>query len=762
MPLNNYVKVSIGEQTVSYTKGDDIPVAINYQLEDLDNFQIKKAGTSFGITVPATLNNDQVANTFHNPAVEDLTSGEVFKNYQKAKIESNGSELLVGKAVLDEATHTDKPESYKFDLYGDNADWALELSETTLYDILKDKTIEFTQERVENSWGYDGTDENIWYVFAPVKYREPFADNDTNIKLEYLRPSISCYFLLYWAFKSIGYKINSEFFDTEYFRRAVLPWTWGSFLDVTAAKVHEFRALRPFSTGDPGVHTNGGFSGVIDTPLSDTYTGAYNNNNDYSYDTGTKQHVWHYNTRHFGPLIAEFKLIFDWELWIGANKNVKVDMVWELNGGALLTRTLFNNTAPLLIHETDAKTGVEVIERFTLNNGDDLRLKIVLNQTTGWAGGDTDSRIYFQELKLTSLMAPIGGTIFFDSFSVFQKSKFLDFFRGVCDDFNLSFNTDATKKEIVIEPTHPYSLTNDLSVKSGGYFNEDYLDWNDKQDISKVSTVSLYRDYARELVFKFKNDAQDGMLKVIQDRNHSIIGASKFLFPERFAKEKKEFENRFFAPVMHADMNMFKPITGVAPQMIVIIPENRANTSESEAESTLLPKLAYYKGVVDAVGGWTFEGVDKNDFPFMFAVNYKSGGESDPILSYCDEIFPGGIIGKGLVKRFYWQRLAIMRNGQWYETNFHLNNNDVQNIYHREHKMCRGQRWELIRINGYRPLMEETTKCNLRKWSPISNYERFNTFPSSNMLLAYPLQSADYEFDIPYIPSKCLSSDLYL
>ncbi len=59
----------------------------------------------------------------------------------------------------------------------------------------------------------------------------------------------------------------------------------------------------------------------------------------------------------------------------------------------------------------------------------------------------------------------------------------------------------------------------------------------------------------------------------------------------------------------------------------------------------------------------------------MFAVNYKSGGEDDPILSYSDELIDG-VIGKGLLKRFFWQRLAIMRNGQWYETFIKLNNYD--------------------------------------------------------------------------------------
>ena len=51
----------------------------------------------------------------------------------------------------------------------------------------------------------------------------------------------------------------------------------------------------------------------------------------------------------------------------------------------------------------------------------------------------------------------------------------------------------------------------------------------------------------------------------------------------------------------------------------------------------------------------------------MFAVNYKPGGENDPILSYSDEKIGNEgnyIVGKGLIKRFFWQRLAIMNDGR--------------------------------------------------------------------------------------------------
>jgi hypothetical protein len=141
----------------------------------------------------------------------------------------------------------------------------------------------------------------------------------------------------------------------------------------------------------------------------------------------------------------------------------------------------------------------------------------------------------------------------------------------------------------------------------------------------------------------------------------------------------------------------------------------------------------------------------------MFGVNYFEGGENDPILSYCDEKI-GSTIGVGLLRRFYLQRMAIIRNGQWYETFFKLNNRDVTNISHREHAIVAGQRWEIAEIKNYKPCKEETTQCSLKKWVPISHEDYSAVYPSQNSVNGYP-NTSDI-FETKYQPLMCLSSDI--
>jgi len=250
------VRVYIDGNLVDLKSTDSLPILISYRMEDPLDFQKKKSNESFGLVIPASLNNDKISNTFHNPGIEDLTPDQQYRSFRNALIESNGSELLVGKAILVNAGHDTKPADYEYDFYGGNGDWVIDLKEKTLYDFLKHITFEFTKEVIEDSWEFDGTSEALPYVFAPVRYAQamesgyrnyvedppPFVD-DWNMTPSYLKPSLSKYWILYWGFKSIGYRIHSDFFNTEYFRRQVMPWTWGNFLYSDGTKLDELKFL---------------------------------------------------------------------------------------------------------------------------------------------------------------------------------------------------------------------------------------------------------------------------------------------------------------------------------------------------------------------------------------------------------------------------------------------------------------------------------------------------------------------------------------
>lgn len=733
MPRSKYVRLLIDRQEVEVSNIDQIPIAISYALEDRENFQRKEGSKAVNIIVPATVANDKIFNTYHNPGIEDLTSGEIFKGNRLGALEVNGQELLVGKAFMKGATHTDKPESYELNLYGDNSDWVIDLKERTLYEDVKDILFYFTKAEIVNSWTYDGTDKFKPYVFAPVRYGQPmdsFQDLATNNTIsdfsmgpEYMKPSISKYWIIYKAFKSLGYTVESEFMDSEYFRRQVMPWTWGNFLSSDGTRLDSLKFLAKSSEQVHKLNTD--FTGIWDVKAdNDSINGGYDNTNTYTYNSGTGEMTWTYPALStFGPLSATFHLLVYVDAIATANSDVELRAQWFKNGSKVNHGNDNGNGTLLLDLDAPAigeRARIENIHdwaTFDVSPGDVISCKLYLH-TNDTAAGRARIHASVDAFEIDYFRIPLGGLINFENYLGFKKFKFLDFFSGVIDEFNLCFRTDSVNKVIYIEPEHAYSTVHDQSVKQTGYFNGKMLDWSAKQDLSKTSRMALFDEYDRELIFKYKDDSNDGSNNIVANRNLNKPALAKYVLPDRFKDTKSEIENRFFSVVQHYEVIQWRGITGEEPQMVCLLPENISNTSRDESQNTFVPKSCYYKGM--APYGWMFDGQQEFSFPYMFAVNYKEGGEEDPILSYCDEqIGDTPVIGKGLLRRFYAQKLENIRNGQYYMTWMHLNNNDVANFRHREHVVVRGQKWEVMEIIAYKPLLDESTQVYLRKWSPI-------------------------------------------
>lgn len=740
MPLSNYISVEIGGQQVELKDPEDV-LTISYKQEDVFDFQNKQASEALGLVIPATRLNDKVGNTYHNPSVEDLSTDKIFREPRTAIIRAGGIELLRGKAFLQNAKHKDVPTAYEYSLFGNNGDWIIDLKESTLYDFLKQLTFEFTKANIIASWAYDGTDKELPYVFAPVRFGQPMdtmnslvdgnSVEDYNMVPEYMKPSLSKYWIIYWAFQSLGYSVKSEFFDSDYFRRQVMPWTWGAFLDTDGTKLDVLKFLAMSTQSTSLVNTN--YDDFWDAMVAnDSVNGAYDNSGTYAYDAGAKEMKWTYPTTpnlDFGPLDARFHInIFADATIAGADKEIKLVVYWYKNGvEQLFTQFYDHNRGPFeTIGRTDEIGNYEDFQTFRVEPGDIISAKVFIKEFNHGIGGRANINLFVEAFEISYFRIPLGGTIDFSNYLGLKEFKFLDFLAGVCDEFNIVPQTDTTIKAVYFEPTHPYAIGNDLSAPAGGYFNGKMVDWSAKQDLSKESTIENFSDSERELIFKYKDDSNDGGLKKTQDRNNNILALGKYVFPERFKSGQREIENRFFSPTLHYDVKQWAFDDLDPPQMVIMAPENISNVSAGEAQNTLSPKSCYYKGTTTD-WKWVFDGDNDQPYPFMFAVNYRAGGEEDPILSYADEsIGPeddpdSNVIGKGLLRRFFLQRLEIMRNGQYYTTWFHLNNNDVANFLHREHIICRGQKWELVSINDYNPLREESTQVLLRKWSPIVN-----------------------------------------
>lgn len=753
----------------------EFPISIDYAFEDVVDFQKKKGNEALDINLPATLSNQGILNSFGNVNIIDVSEKEASKNIKDFRIIAFGDEVFSGMAIPKSAKKQHgKVKSVTLNAFGGNSEWIISLSNLTLYDILKPLTIPFTKENIINSWDFDGKNENIPFVFAPVKYAVPMdreLSNDTNYSMDNMKPSISAYWIIYWAFKSIGYTIESKFLDSNYFRRMVTPWTWGPFLtsEGTKYEIHKIEA----KTKNPYSRSNYFLRGdVIDVDVTNI---LLNNNNtieggDYKYVN--KRMQWKYNTPDYGKIQVQFGINIFYDLQTyhqTSTSRIKLVLRWYKNGtlfseDEIIDLNANTNTSKSVSDNAYYWKDVDVV------NGDIIECEIYAEVIINLEGTFNNRvKVEVHSFKTNFFKIPEGGTVSFDSYLGLQKIKFVDFFKGIIDCFNLSLATNSSQKSVLIEPTHPYSITKELyQTYAPGYFNGNTLNWSNIEDLEVESEVMLYSDAAREYIFKFKDDTSDGALKIVQDRHKITLGSSKYVFSERF-KDKNEFENRFFSPTMHYFCDDFKDITGISPQLVSLVPENISNTSSGEAQNTFEPKLCFYKGRVNGVGGWRFKDQNNNitvyqDFPFMFSVNYQVGGENDPCLSYTDERIgdnENSPIAPGLMKRFFIQRLAIMNHGIWNTTNFKLQNIHITNWYHRENIVTNNIRWEIININNYNPLNDSSTKVTLRQWFPVTQKDYDSCFPSDQSVKTGKITTNyNSSFDLQYQKLMCLYGDI--
>lgn len=794
MALSDYISLEIDGQKADIDPTGQIPL-INFSLEDMDNFGEKQSATVFDIQLPATLVNDQIHNTLHDPSVLDNTPDGSKDNFKDCKYIAQGQELIIGKYLVQNAITKSKPEKYNGKIYAQNGDWVIALKDATLFDFLNPTTHLFDFPTISASWNFDGRNETLDYVYAPVRYQKRFGalpditdddpiplPPDDNIIINDLRPAISIYWLLYRAFKSVGYRIVSTFMDLEFYRRSTMPWTWGGFdfLDDSRWEGLKFLAVQNTPQGAfAGVQgifyddtqynmwgTYDEFDGFPDLMATDSGAvreGAYDNSDTFQYyGSGTLPGLWKWQYPATGPLnlglvYTSHTVALDTLFRCSNSAHVRITVQWYKNGALQREDVVEDHTAEVIGNVKGLNYNEVTFESF-VSPGDWIgcRIYVLTNNSDVPGGNDATAGVFVESFTLDYIRLGENSTIDLkNNYPKFKNFKILDLLMGEVDFFDLQIQTDNIRKEVYIEPCNDYEINGKTYP---GYYNRKQIDWSEKVDTSKENTLELFSDADREQIFKFKDDENDGGLKKVQDRNQTVVGLSKYVLPSRFSDdEPKENENRFYSPVMHENHELFRNITGIPPQLIAIIPENIANTSSDAAENIYNPKRAYYKGNVSGYGGWKFNGVQYQTLPFMFAVNYQVGGNSDPVFSYADQLINGQVV-KGLMKKFFIQRLAIQRRGRRYNPiNMMLNNKDISNLLHRESVIIDNVEYVIVSINNFNPVEIESCEVNMWMFVPVASIDNMNSYPSLGAIkTGLPTSS----FDVKYWTHLLLTTDI--
>jgi hypothetical protein len=110
------------------------------------------------------------------------------------------------------------------------------------------------------------------------------------------------------------------------------------------------------------------------------------------------------------------------------------------------------------------------------------------------------------------------------------------------------------------------------------------------------------------------------------------------------------------------------------------------------------------------------------------------------------------------MKSFFLKRLATMRNGKMYKPWMRLQLGDVINWEHRNAIIINGDVYNLINIDNYKPLTDDSCECTFWKVTNPTQADVDNSFPSSSSILTSPTILAQY--DLKYAQLLLFMTDM--
>ena len=506
-----------GQVICDLYEDEDIPLSLS--VDDFKNVAEKVQSYSKAFNLPATKRNNQIFDNIFEITRTD--TGLNFNPYKRTKaiLKQNGFLLFEGYLRMLDISDKSGETSYNVNLYSEVV---------ALADVLGDKTfseLDFTElehdyqkTNILNSWN-DAPSAGITYLNSStsgfrdanstVKY--PFVDwthqilvggsgtgtaaTDGNPELTNLetafRPFINIKYLIDRIFEDVPFTYESEFFDTDDFKKLYMDFNWGS-------------GNAPVVFNSSGELTN-----AADFSIGATFTTLPFDEMDYPLVGGTALNAnFGYSAGVFTAQEDGQVYTFDYEMVF--NQFLSVDTLsveWLVNGVsvdfATTTSTQFSysgnfTTPPLSAGDTvlcQAKSSLGFYE-----------LEGVFNPF-----GVTDPLVTITTSSNQTTSDTLLGTLR-------GELEQWNFLKGILTMFNLvTLPDEDNPSNIKIEPYSDVFLNN----------VSEPLDWTEKIDVSTMKLMPL-TDLNKKTIFKFVEDEDDYAFNVYKSGTNHLYGSKKY------------------------------------------------------------------------------------------------------------------------------------------------------------------------------------------------------------------------------------------
>lgn len=689
-----YRRLTIDGTTVDLPQSG-LTYSIVYEV-DSEGF-VSGAYSKRGVELPSTGVNDALFEDWYAAGVQNETTAAILKPFV---FEDGGVQILSGQCELQSSVlmpdrYRYKARNYKVELYGTNADWTIRLKDLRIRD-LSFPIFVYDTSAVLLGWnaGYDTADE---YGFTLIKWKEWNTAGEVGI--DEFTPFLFIRTILDKAFDSIGYRLNSNFFETDVFKRLIMP------LPLPDRYPEQFsqdyiNVLLVEPNGVSNVDVFYPFPSVTQPNLTTPY------------NTGTGFYTCPFTGYYEISLTANIiSASGTWSLVIGASINSDPDFLnnQALGFGSFLFPTSGSQSGSLTypVVYLQAGTTISLINLF---------------------GGTDPTNVYAFTMSIIGEAEITFGTLI-DFKYLLSDYKVIDLIKGLQHMFNLRFEATPANGFLSIDPADPYlyrQLTPYVVTQqvNDGFYATPTADSTQGLDLEPGAELFNVIDVPEVTIYSYITDGETETYK--EENNILGIYTAQYTLPQdRFNREIDEKENPFFAKTISTnDFTIQGAAATSSLQIPLIYPQNYVlDPTATEINRDIQPRILYFGAfrnlLTDSTVNYTFSPGTPLAPPISFMVNYNNPGDFS--LSFASETVQNEIV-PGLFESFWLQEYARKRIGKRLEAFYFWDLLSINSLSFRNKLLIDGIEWILLKIDGYSAQSDTSTKTwLLREQGPTDD-----------------------------------------
>jgi len=227
------VRILIDGKEVDISNQQRLRLALTYTITDIQNIDVRNSGFSKTITLPGTKRNDILFGFAF-----DVNSGNPLTQNTRpnALIEVEGTTIMEGFARITRSKikNSQNTHEYEFRIIGDNGNWKKQIDERNVneldfseFDHPWNKANIDDSEITDGSGGLLSTEEIVYPLInygmeLDAPHPEVGSDDKHGVRIEDRYPAVQIKAIIEAIFKEAQFKVTSNFFDSDFFRRLYL------------------------------------------------------------------------------------------------------------------------------------------------------------------------------------------------------------------------------------------------------------------------------------------------------------------------------------------------------------------------------------------------------------------------------------------------------------------------------------------------------------------------------------------------------------